>query len=234
MSNEIIETFVPGLNLYACIWNLSQQVWYITDQVFESWGTAGRTAADYDIALTDNSGSHYSGSFDTNISAGEYDILIYQQIGASAADTDPCIDSYRRKWGGSRLWSDLNIKLETTISAIQTADTVFDLADGSSTDDIYNNHAVSIEDSSGNVLEDQSARCTDYGGVNKRMTIDRNCEFALAIGDIVRVYRQAYTPTAAAGGGATFDEIMSGDISSYKTPQTLGYEVQQAGGHLSR
>lgn len=233
MANEILVDFVPGLNLYACIWNLSMQVWQVAGQIFEAWGAGSRTAADYDIALTDNSGGHYSGNFDTNISAGDYDISIYQRIGASPADTDPPILSYRRKWGGSRLWSDLNIKLETTISAIQTADTVFDLTDGSATDDIYNNHAISIEDASGNILEDFSIRCSDYGGTNKRMTIPSNCAFALAIGDIVRVYRGTSVPTVAAGGGATVAEILAAVATSYNTPGTVGYEIRQGGGHLS-
>lgn len=233
MANEIIVDFVPGLNLFACIWNLSQQVWQVAGQVFEAWGAGSRDADDYDIALIDNGGGHYSGNFDTNITAGEYDISIYQRIGASPADTDSPILSYRRKWGGSRLWADLNIKLETTISAVQTADTIFDLTDGSPTDDIYNNHAISIEDASGNILEDQSARCTDYGGTNKRITIDRNCEFALAVGDIVRIYRQTYAPTTAAGTAPTLAEILGGDVTNYNTALTLGYEIKQAGSHLS-
>ena len=234
MANEIRVDFVPALNLFACIWDLSQQVWQVAGQVFEAWGAGSRTAADYDIALTDNGGGHYSGDFDTNITAGEYEILIYQRLGASPADTDPPIYSYRRKWGGSRLWSDLNIKLETTISAVHTADRVFDLTDGSPSDEIYQNHALSIEDVSANILEDQSGKCSEYGGTNKRVTIDRNCAFALAAGDIVRIYRQTYASPVAAGGGPTFAEIMGGDLSSYSTPQTLGYEVQQGGSHLSK
>lgn len=227
MADEIRVDFVPALNLYTAIWNLSQQVWQVAGQVFEAWGAGSRDADDYDITLTDNGGGHYSGTFDTNITAGEYDILIYQRIGASPADTDPPILSYRRKWGGSRLWADLNCKLETTISAVQTADTVFDLTDGSPTDDIYKNHAISIEDVSGNILEDESARCTAYGGTNKRMTIDENAAFALAVGDIVRVYRQTYAPTAAAGGGASVAEILAGDAMGYNTPGTVGYEIRQ-------
>lgn len=227
MANDIIVDFVPGLNLFACIWDLSMQVWQVAGQVFEAWGAGSRDADDYDIALTDNGGGHYSGTFDVNINAGEYDISMYQRIGASPADTDSPVLSYRRKWGGSRLWADLNIKLETTISSVQTADTVFDLTDGSPTDDIYNNHAVSIEDVTGNILEDQSARCTDWGGTNKRMIIDRNCEFALAVGDVVRVYRQTYAPTAAAGGGASVAEILAGDSTGYNTPGQVGYEIRQ-------
>lgn len=233
MANEIRADFVPALNLFACIWDLSQQVWQVAGQVFEAWGAGSRTAANYDIALTDNGGGHYSGDFDTNITAGEYEISIYQRLALTGRYRSPIL-SYRRKWGGSRLWSDLNIKLETTISAVRTADTVFDLTDGSPSDDIYKNNALSIEDVSGDILEDQSGKCTEYGGTNKRVTIDRNCAFALAAGDIVRIYRQTYASTVAAGGGPTFAEIMGGSLSSYNTPQTLGYEVQQAGSHLSK
>ena len=100
MSSEIRQFFATGYTLYAVIRNISGQVWYITGEVFEAWGTGGRTAADYDIALTEYHGS-YIGDFDTNIDAGRYDVQVFRQAAGAPADTDPMVGVTQISWSGS-------------------------------------------------------------------------------------------------------------------------------------
>uniref|UniRef100_A0A6M3JCI9 Uncharacterized protein n=1 Tax=viral metagenome TaxID=1070528 RepID=A0A6M3JCI9_9ZZZZ len=78
-------------------------VWYVTGEVFEAWGTGARTAADYDIALTDKLGGMFVGTMDTNIGAGQYYIVTHQQAGGSPADTDPAVWQEYGDWSGT-IW----------------------------------------------------------------------------------------------------------------------------------
>jgi hypothetical protein len=101
MANEIQANYSSGETLYAVIRNRTGQVWYATGQSFEDWGTSGRTAADYDIALTDKGGNRYLGDFDTNVPAGTYCIQIFRQIEAAPADTDTLAGSRDIIWTGN-------------------------------------------------------------------------------------------------------------------------------------
>jgi hypothetical protein len=100
MANEIKIAFDDSFVLYATIRNATGQVWYPTGEVFEAWGTGSRTAADYDIALAGDGGC-YMGNFDSNIPAGRYIVVIYEQVGASAADNDPVVGSGEIVWDGT-------------------------------------------------------------------------------------------------------------------------------------
>jgi len=66
-----------------------------------AWGTGGRTANDYDIGLTDKSGSRYVGSFDTSIPAGRYWVQAFLQAGANPADGDTFVAAEEIVWSGS-------------------------------------------------------------------------------------------------------------------------------------
>jgi len=101
MANEIQVNYASGNILYTVIRNAVGEVWYVAGQVFESWGTSGRTANYYDISLTDKSGSRYIGSFDTNISAGRYSIQVFLQAGANPADSDTFITGEEIVWSGT-------------------------------------------------------------------------------------------------------------------------------------
>jgi hypothetical protein len=101
MANEIHINYASGNTLYAVVRNTAGNVWYVAGQVFEAWGTSGRTANDYNIALTDKSGSRYVGSFDTNIPAGRYSIQIFLQAGANPADGDTFIAGEEIVWSGT-------------------------------------------------------------------------------------------------------------------------------------
>lgn len=101
MANKIHVDYTSGNTLYAVIRNSSGKVWFITGQVFEDWGTDGRDADDYDIALSDKSGSMYVGDFDANIPLGRYSIQIFLQAGANPAAGDTIVGSDKVLWSGS-------------------------------------------------------------------------------------------------------------------------------------
>jgi hypothetical protein len=101
MANEIHINYASGNTLYAVVRNAAGDVWYAIGHLFEAWGTDGRTADDYDIALTDKSGSRYIGSFDTSIPAGRYSIQAFLQAGVNPADSDTFITGEEIVWSGS-------------------------------------------------------------------------------------------------------------------------------------
>ncbi|MBN1805313.1 MAG: hypothetical protein JW837_08690 [Sedimentisphaerales bacterium] len=105
MANEIHTDYASGGTLYAVIRNKTAEVWYAAGQVFETWGTSGRTADDYDIPLTDKGGSRYVGDFDSNIPAGRYSVQVFIQAGAYPADSDNLAGSNRILWSGTGMVS---------------------------------------------------------------------------------------------------------------------------------
>jgi len=101
MSAEIAIVYPSGSDLYATIRNQAREVWYIVGAVFETWGTSGRDADDYDIPLTDDNGDYYVGDFIAGISSGQYSVAVYSQVGASASDTDSPVGAGEIWWSGS-------------------------------------------------------------------------------------------------------------------------------------
>ena len=101
MSNEIRQFYPAGYTLYAVVRNTVGQVWYPTGEVFEAWGTGGRTAADYDITLVYTGIQEYIGDFDSNIDAGRYDVQVMRQIAGAPADTDNIVGISQIAWSGS-------------------------------------------------------------------------------------------------------------------------------------
>jgi hypothetical protein len=101
MANEIHVDYASGNTLYAVVRNIAGDVWHVGGQTFEAWGTAGRTADDYDIGLTDKSGSRYVGSFDANIPTGRYSVQTFLQAGANPADSDTLVASEEIVWSGA-------------------------------------------------------------------------------------------------------------------------------------
>jgi len=109
-ANEI-RAFCPGATTcFSVVREIDGDVWYVTGDTFEVWGGgAGRTMADYDIALTDKSGDMFVGTMDTDISAGYYYILTFQQAGVNPADTDPAVWQEYGYWTGT-VWQPNNMK----------------------------------------------------------------------------------------------------------------------------
>lgn len=101
MANEIHANYAADNTLYAVVRNGQGNVWYIAGQNFEEWGTDGRTADDYDISLTDKSGSRYVGDFDNNIPAGRYSVQVFLQGGANPTDGDTLVANNEILWSGT-------------------------------------------------------------------------------------------------------------------------------------
>ena len=101
MANEIHVDYASGNTLYAVVRNNSGEVWYVAGEIFETWGTDGRDADDYDISLIDKSGSKYIGNFDFNIPVGRYYVQIFLQAGASPDDGDNLVGSSEIFWSGT-------------------------------------------------------------------------------------------------------------------------------------
>ncbi len=101
MANEIHANYTSGNTLYAVVRDGAGNVWYVAGQIFEAWGTSGRTADDYDIGLTDKSGSRYVGNYDGNVPVGMYSVQIFLQAGANPADGDSLIADEEIFWSGT-------------------------------------------------------------------------------------------------------------------------------------
>lgn len=118
-ANEI-QMFSPGITTaYYTVRNLGGQIWYPVGLVFEAYGTGGRTAADYDLALTNKTAGMWVGNFDTNIAVGNYWASSYYQAGGVPADTDPVVWVEFGNWTGST-WT------ATTVTPTTIADAVWD------------------------------------------------------------------------------------------------------------
>lgn len=105
MANEIHIDYESGKTLYAVRFNSSGQVTLSDGSSFESWGTNGHDADDYDVGLSEvgSGGSHYVGDFDAvgNIPAGRYSVVVFLQAGANPADGDKIIGSGEIIWSGA-------------------------------------------------------------------------------------------------------------------------------------
>jgi len=101
MANEIHANYASSNTLYAVIRRGNGQVWYPAGQAFEEWGTSGRDADDYDIALADKGGSLYAGDFDSNVPAGRYTFQAFLQAGANPIDGDTLVGGGYIAWSGS-------------------------------------------------------------------------------------------------------------------------------------
>jgi hypothetical protein len=101
MANEIQADYASGSTLYAVIRNRAGQVWHPAQRAFENWGLGGHTANDYDIPLTDKTGSRYTGDLETGIPAGHYCIQVFRRVGTTPADTDTLVGSREILWTGT-------------------------------------------------------------------------------------------------------------------------------------
>jgi hypothetical protein len=104
MAEEIKHNFGTGNTLYACRFLSNSNVMLSNPATNEVWGTGARTADDYDVAMTEEGGSgHYTGDFASGgtISAGVYHIVVYHQLGANPADSDPALAQGDIYWNGT-------------------------------------------------------------------------------------------------------------------------------------
>ncbi len=99
-ADEIQVGYTPDNTLYFRVRNSAGQVWDTSGTpAFESWSDGNVT--DYDVALTDDSGGHYRGTFPATISLGRYSVDVFLQIGATPAITDILVGPDEMVWNGS-------------------------------------------------------------------------------------------------------------------------------------
>jgi hypothetical protein len=128
VASDEINSFAPGVTTaYAVIREVDGDVWYPVGEVFEAWGTSGRTAADYDLALSNKTAGMWVGDFDTNISAGVYHVVTHYQTGGSPADSDPAVWQEHGYWDGAIWGSDV-------VTALPTKEEIRAEIDANSTD----------------------------------------------------------------------------------------------------
>jgi len=156
-ANEI-RAIVPGASLttYHTVREIDGDIWYPTGQVFEVFGTAARTMADYDVAMVDKSGGFFVGTMDTNISAGQYYVVTHLQMGGSPADTDPAVWQEYGDWSGST-W------VPATITPADVADAVWDEAlAGHTTETTFGGELGTLDPNITLILADTGELQTDW------------------------------------------------------------------------
>ena len=118
MSDEITHNAPTGLTLYACRFQPNGDVFLTNGATDEVWGTGGRDADNYDVAMAEEGSSgHYKGNFDTsaNISAEDsYPVTVYRQLGADPADGDPAIAQGEIDWDGTKEVTLVDVGLDMT------------------------------------------------------------------------------------------------------------------------
>lgn len=128
MANEITHNAAPGLNLYICRFQPNGNVFLTDGSSDEVWGTGGRDANDYDVAMTESTvgvSGHYKADFDasSNIAANAvgkpYKVVVYKQAGGSPVDPDPALSQGKIEWDGST---------EITLSTIPTVTEIWSKA----------------------------------------------------------------------------------------------------------
>ena len=102
MANEITHNYTSGLALYFCCFQQDGDVFLTGGASDEVWGTGGRTADDYDEAVTEEATSgHYKGSMAAGVGAGVYQVQVRLRAGASPANSDIAIGQGEIYWTGS-------------------------------------------------------------------------------------------------------------------------------------
>ena len=123
MADELTWDAVTGLTLYACRFQQNGDVFLTDGASDEVWGTGGRTADDYAVAMTEEDGSgHYKGDFDasSNISAESYPVAVYMQAGVDPVDADKPTARGQMDWDGT---AEINLfTINVAVGAIPTDD----------------------------------------------------------------------------------------------------------------
>lgn len=104
-ANEVRAVIDGSPTAYYVVREPDGDIFYPATNVFEVFGTSGRTMTHYDIALTDKSGGLYVGDFDTDISAGTFYVIAHQQAGGAPADADPPVWQEYGSWDGTSVWT---------------------------------------------------------------------------------------------------------------------------------
>lgn len=91
---------ISGQALYSTIHNASGQLWNTSGQAFENFNSAHW--GNYATSLTEQSPTgYYVSAFPSQITAGKYTEVFYQQAGGSPATTDAVIGNTFIYWTGT-------------------------------------------------------------------------------------------------------------------------------------
>jgi hypothetical protein len=105
MSDEIVHDAETSQTLYSVRWQSNGNVFLTDGATDEVWGTGGRDASDYDVAMSENApDGHYVGDFDTsgNIAEGVYQVAVFIQAGGSPANSDIPDSRGQMHWDGAK------------------------------------------------------------------------------------------------------------------------------------
>lgn len=118
MANEIQGAFRTGRTVYALIRNQAGQIWNGTAMVSYVSGNYSL----YPVTMTEQGTSgYYVGNFPTGITApGVYNVIMKEQIGGSAAETDPDVDAGEVDWNGSGVYQITDIPTSGTAATFGT------------------------------------------------------------------------------------------------------------------
>ena len=130
MADEFTINSINGLTFYGVRWQKDGDVFLTDGSSDETWGTGGRDADDYDVAMTEEDASgHYKADFDasSNIAAGVYDVAVFRQIGANPVNvpTDVPVFQGEINWDGTN-----EINLSTIVGSMGQVHTVEDESPG--------------------------------------------------------------------------------------------------------
>lgn len=187
------------------------KVWYVNGgdaATFEAWGTLGRDANDYDIAVTHRGGGLWTADFPSDVPAGDYTVVYCQRDGSVPADTDSPVIQDHGRWTGTRWVS------------------TFDLLQGPG-DTLV---ALTIRTTGGTALEGVSVWVSDQDDsatqlCNPRQTSSLGqVEFYLTLDETYYVFcgHNGYTFEAATISPVSGTVSFTLDIATVVTPSTAG------------
>ena len=131
MANEIRATYDTGTTLYALVFNAAGQVWQLTTNTFVAYVPAN--IDNYDIVLSEiaTNSAQYRGTFDSDIAAGIYSVVLFAQAGANpvAADDQRIGDTGKMIWDSSAEIELDDIKASETNIRGADSDTLKTLSD---------------------------------------------------------------------------------------------------------
>lgn len=101
VASEIFFSFSTGKTAYILVRDRTGNIWSTATSAFGAYATADY--ANYTVSATEQgTASHgYAASFPSAIVAGTYSIEARQQLGGSAAETDPTIADGNYEWNGT-------------------------------------------------------------------------------------------------------------------------------------
>jgi len=100
MANEIHLNYTSGKSMYCQVRNRAGLILNVSAEEAEVYSAGNWT--DYDIALSDKGGDYYVGDFPSWAPAGTYQVVFFEQLGASPAATDiRRRETLEIEWSGS-------------------------------------------------------------------------------------------------------------------------------------